>query len=243
MAAVAQAEWSALDTKSVGLAQQVTAWSQLGSPLNVSLVAQQVAGWTKLGSDASISLNPQAQLGWEQLAVTGINLTPGIGLPPDYKLVTSTIYPDGKTYNGPAERCMATFEFLPANWPGARWFIDKIIDQHIAQKVKDAGLKPLTLKLYESGFRYIVEIEAATAAAPYVALAPVAWTAIIIGAFVLAALIVIFVTIKTVTNFIYKSPVAGIAAGVIVLGIAGIAVLGLAIWKGSSVKAAVAGKR
>lgn len=176
------------------------------------------------------------------LKVNG-NLASPTGIPSNFKLVESVVYPDGKTYSGPAERCMATFSFYPINWPGANWFIDHLIAKHMADKLSAAGAKPLTFKLYEDGFDYIMVIEAAK---PVVQLAvgivQIAWSTIVLAALILAALIVIFFIIKVTEDFIYKTPGAAIGAGLIALGIAGLLVIGLAIYKGSSIKGAITGK-
>ncbi len=176
------------------------------------------------------------------LTVTG-NLASSTGIPSNYKLVENITYPDGKTYTGAAERCLATFSFFPANWPGATWFIDSLIAKHMSDKLSAAGAKPLTFKLYESGFDYIMVIEAAK---PVMASAAgaiqIAWSVIVLAALILAALIVIFFTIKVTEDFIYKTPAAALSSGIIALGVGALMVVGLALYKGTSVKGAVTGR-
>ncbi len=176
------------------------------------------------------------------LTVTG-TLASSTGIPSNYKLVENVTYPDGKTYTGEAERCLATFSFFPANWPGATWFIDSLIAKHMANKLSAAGARPLTFKLYESGFDYIMVIEAAKPVVPNAAGAiQIAWSVIVLAALILAALIVIFFTIKVTEDFIYKTPGPAIKTGYIVLGAGALIVLGLVVYKGSSVKEAVTGR-
>lgn len=168
--------------------------------------------------------------------------TPG-GIPADYKLVQSLAYPDGKSYSGPAERCYATFTFLPSNWPGANWFINSLIVKRIAEKLSASGARPLTLKLYEKGFDYIMVIEAAKpSVGSAVGFIQIGWSVLLLAAFVLAALIVVFFTVKSVEEFFYKAPAAATTAGLIALGLAGMFVVGLAISKGTSVKGAITGR-
>ncbi len=176
------------------------------------------------------------------LTVTG-TLASSTGIPSNYKLVENITYPDGKTYTGAAERCLATFSFFPANWPGATWFIDSLIAKHMADKLSAAGAKPLTFKLYESGFDYIMVIEAAKPVmASAVGAIQIAWSVIILAALILAALIVVFFTIKSIEDFVYKTPAAALTTGVIALGIGAIVVLGLAIANKTSVKESITGK-
>ncbi len=204
--------------------------------------------WDRIDStDLKISpgMPPPAESRWDKLDVEKLTLSSGVfTIPPGYQLVESTVYPDGKTYNGPAERCYASLTFLPANWPGATWFIDRLLNQRIADKLSEAGAKPLNFKLYEMGFNYIVVIEASKptvqSAMPVI---QIGWSVIILSAFILAALIVIFFTIKMTLDFIYKSPLAAGVSGLIFLGLGAIAVIGIAASKGSSVKQAVTGKR
>ena len=177
------------------------------------------------------------------IKVSGSIANPAI-IPSNFELVESVTYPDGKTYSGPAERCFASFTFLPANWPGSTWFIDHLIAKHMADKLSAAGAKPLNFKLYGDGFDYIMVIEAAKPVVQSaVGIIQIAWSVIVLAALVLAALIVIFFIIKVTEDFIYKSPGAAIGAGVILLGIAGLLVVGLAIYKGSSVKGAITGQK
>lgn len=254
-------QWYLDDQKSVSISFQAappTGWNKVGeASLSISPTTAPPTGWTKLGEaslvitpsavtptwtklgEASLTITPAvvSPTGWSKLGEASLTIQPGFEIPADYNLVDQKVYDDGKTYNGPAERCVASFSFLPTNFPGTKWFIDHLFADHIADKVKEQGEKPLTYKLYEKGTSYFIVIEATktTAAATYVR-HPFPWAAVIIAALVLAIVIVITVAIIKTEDFIYKAPGAAATItkwGLIALGIAGVVVVGIAISKGA----------
>ena len=172
--------------------------------------------------------------------------TVDIVIPADYKIVQQTDFDAKKTYSGYAQRCIATFSFLPINWPGVNWFIKETFDKKIEDAINSKGEKPLDMTLYESpdGFSYILVMEATltTSAAFYGAVAQGAllpWE--IIGALIVVGLIVLFFIIKQVTEFVIKAPAAALATGLLIVGGGLIVVVGIAMIKGTSVKEALTG--
>jgi hypothetical protein len=113
----------------------------------------------------------------------------------------------------------------------------------MADQLSAAGAKPLTFKLYEDGFDYIMVIEAAKPVVESaVGAIQIAWSALVLAALILAALIVVFFTIKSIEDFVYKTPGPALGTGLIALGIGGVIVLALALSKGTSIKGAITGK-
>ena len=168
-------------------------------------------------------------------------------IPSDYKIVQQTDYAAKKTYSGNAQRCIATFSFLPANWPGINWFIKETFDKKIEDEITAKGEQPLDMTLYESpdGFDYILIMEATlTTSAAFngaVAQGPfLPWE--IIGGLIVVGLIILFFTIKEITEFVIKAPAAALGTGLLVVGGLAIVVVGIAIFKGTSVKQAITGK-
>ena len=208
-------------------------WVKMGTPVTNTIQVSQVAGptnnWVKMGN----ALTATIDVGEAEI-------------PSNFKLVQTITYPDGKKYSGNAQRCLATFSFAPASWPGSTWFIDHTLEQKALNQIESNGEKALTFKLYESGFDYIMVIEATmTKPVAYInaqAQGPLLPWEIICG-LILVGLIILFFIIKQVTEFIYKAPAAAISMGLIALGMAGVVVVGPAIYKGSSVKQAVTGKK
>jgi hypothetical protein len=212
------------------------------APGSHSLVATDLYGNTSPAVPFTVTqpVIPTPTTGWDILKTASIKLTPGeFTIPVGYSQVLSTIFPDGKTYSGQAQRVYATFNFLPANFPGAEWFINLAFDQKVADQIKSKGEKPLDMTLYENGFNYIVVFEASNTSASLIGNAAPLFgiddaTLIIAGVITLLALIVIGLTVNEVVQFLYKAPGTAITIGAIVAGVAVVTVVGIAIWKGSS---------
>jgi len=240
--------WVQVASKSLTIspAEQPSVWLKVAEKSLTVSPTEEVEEWLKVAEKSlSISPAPETPEGWSQLAEATLHVEPGFEIPEGYELVDEKIYPDGETYSGPAQRCVATFTFLPANWPGSKWFIDKLFSGKISSKLKEQEAKPLTYRLYEKGWSYYIVIEATVpatsgigrAARAYVAAFP--WAAVIIGALILAIIITIAVIIIKTEDFLYKSPGAAKEItkwGLIALGIASVIVIGIAVAKGGGKK-------
>jgi hypothetical protein len=226
-------------TLSISPAEQPSVWVSVASKNLTISPTQEVEEWVKV-AEKSLSITPgEVPEGeWAQVAEETLVVEPGFEIPEGYDLVDEKIYDAGKTYSGPAQRCVATFTFLPADWPGTKWFIDKLFSGKISSKLTEEGATPLTYRLYEKGFSYYIVIEATVpaeggvgrAARAYVAAFP--WAAVIVGALILAIVITIAVTIIKTEDFLYNAPEAAKEItkwGWIALGIASVVVIGIAI--------------
>ena len=169
-------------------------------------------------------------------------------IPPDFKKVLDTVYPDGKTYNGPAEQVIAEFKLTPEQIPGTRWWAEKVMVDKMASEVEAQGSKMLTLKVYENTVptlwtEYILVVEATKPSVPAVAVAsPLAWNIIIIAALAIVGIIIFyFFFLHPVLEFIYKAPGAAAGVGFFILAAGVLAVIGIAASKGTSIKKAVTG--
>ena len=236
MAAAAPTGWTKLAEQSVAVKMAAAVpggWVKLDEHTsNVKAGAPIPGGWVKLAEQsASVKMGVAHPGGWVQLgnSVNG-SIKNGFAIPPNFKLVQQNVYPDGKSYSGPAQRCVSTWSFLPSNFPGASWFTQHLFINHLASKISEQGEKPLTMKLYENGTHYFLVIEATNTATGYVRQFP--WLIVIAAALVLAIIIAIVVTIIHTEDFFYKAPAAAAAFTVLVLGVAAAAVVGVAIWKG-----------
>jgi hypothetical protein len=174
-------------------------------------------------------------------------VTPPGEIPAGYELVDSEEYPANATYTGNAERAIASFKFLPDEFPGAEWFVDRFIAKHIKDEIEKQGEKPLTYKLYNKGFDYKMVIETTlTQHAPSgsVAFGPLVWVAII-GAITLASLITIYFLTIEVVDFVKTAPAKAAATiagvGLILLGVGALTVVGIAAYKGTPVKKVITG--
>src|SRR5487761_2099548 len=230
-------------TKSVAV---VVAWQKLAT--KAVTITPEVVAWQKLAAKA-VTITPTAG-GWQRLATKAITLTSKeFVIPPDFKKVLDKVYPEGGTYNGPAERVITEFKLTPEQIPGTRWWAEKVLADKMASEVEAQGEKILTLKVYENTVptlwtEYILVAEATKTAKPYVGFGPVAWTAIILAALIIVGIIVFFFFfLHPVLDFVYKSPGTALSTGLIFLGVGALAVLGLAVYKGTSVKEAVTGRR
>jgi len=237
--------WQKLATKAVTITPEIVAWQKLAT--KAVTITPVVVTWQKLATK-SVTILPITP-GWENLAAKAITLTSKeFTIPPDFKKVLDKVYPDGETYNGPAERAIAEFKLTPEQIPGARWFAETVMADKLASEVEKEGAKMLTLKVYENTVptlwtEYIMVAEATKPAATAEAVAsPLAWTPIILVSLTIVGIIVFyFFLLRPITEFIYKSPGAAISTGLILLGAGALAVLGMAIYKGTSVKGAVTG--
>jgi len=168
-------------------------------------------------------------------------------IPPDFKKILDIVYPDGKTYNGPAERATAEFKLTPEQIPGTRWFAEKVMVDKLASEVEKQGGKMLTLKLYENTTpllwtEYLLVAEATKPTTAYVGFDPVTWTTIILAALIIVGIIVLyFFFLRPVLDFLYDAPGTAIGMGLIALGISAVVVIGIAAYKGTSAKKAVTG--
>lgn len=239
--------WDRLDSKMLTITPlpPPNVWERLDSK-SVTITPQQPSNvWDRLDSK-SITISPLEAGGWDKLASTSpvkiFNMDAGI-IPPYFKLVMDTTYPEAKTYTGDAQRAFMGFTFAIdlSNFPGANWFIDKGFEIAISNKIKEQGLIPLSMKLYESGRWYIVVAEAGQAPAAYVPLIQVGWTVLVVAALVVIGIALLTVALFKVINFIIKAPGAAIGIGLIIAGVAGVALVGYALSKGTSVKSGITG--
>lgn len=226
--------------------------TQVDIVVNGTIANEHVSVEADASGNGSGTITPGDVAGDYTIQAVGLNgSSPAVAftiiwvMPAGFTSVMSTTYPAQKTYSGPAQKIIGQFTFLPANWPGAKWYINKFFDQKLAAQITKAGDQPLTMELYENGFSYIV-IFTASYSAPASRVAaqfdPLSAAAIIAASIALIVIgILITVTIISIIHFIEKAPAAAIATGLIILGIAGVAVVGLAIYKGTSVKKAVTG--
>jgi hypothetical protein len=226
--------------------------TQVNVVVNGTIANEHVSVEADASGNGSGTITPGDVAGDYTIQAVGINgSSPAVAftivwvMPAGFTQVMSTTYPAQKTYSGPAQKVIGQFTFLPANWPGAKWYINKFFDQKMADEITKAGDQPLTMELYENGFSYII-IFTASYSAPAARVAaqfdPLSAAAIIAACIALIVIgILITVTIISITHFIEKAPAAAIATGLIILGIAGVAVVGLAIYKGTSVKKAITG--
>lgn len=236
--------WSKLSQQQGSISPVAQAgWVKLNQQA-ASLGLPAAAGWTNLAQQTvTIQKETVPPSGWVALDMKTVTIPIGLIIPPDYKLVIERLYPDGETYSGLAQRCTASWTFLPSNFPGANWFTNTLFLNRLAYEVSAQGQKLLTMKLYEDGLNYLLVMEITnTTPEAYVALAPLALIAIIAGALAIIVIVIGIVIINT-ENFVYKAPGAAISSALILLGIVAAGVVGLAIWKGTSVKEAVAGKK
>lgn len=213
-------------------------WEQISSTFkSVSLQSTPPpAQWEQISSHyVSVPLGTTPSTGWQKLTQgQSFEVPQGFSIPTDFQLVDEEIFPDGEDYNGPAQRCTASFTFAPSNWPGVKWFIDKLFASKLKNAIADSGEKILTYKLYEKGFDYYIVIEATDSPSTYVGLA---WAPVIMAALVVAGLIVLFLTITSIENFVYKNKDKVTQWGLIALGIAGVTVIGIALFKNPSSQA------
>jgi hypothetical protein len=237
------AYWEAISSTFQGVALETPSqpyWEAISSHyVNVPLQSTQPPGeWEKLDSrSVNVPMGTGQPPGeWEKLTDgQTFKVSTGFSIPTGFEIVDEEVFPAGETYKGPAQRCTASFSFLPANWPGVKWFIDKLFANKVKQAVQDSGEQILTYKLYEKGIDYYIVVEATNSAKAYVGLA---WTPIIIAALALAGLVVLFLTITSIEDFIYDVTGGGADAGktitkwgLIALGIAGVTVIGIALFK------------
>jgi len=239
--------WQKLATKAVTVTPIVVAWQKLATA--TATITPIVVVWQKLAT-TSVTILPTT-VGWEKLTTKAVTLTAKeFTIPPDFKKVLDKVYPDGETYNGPAERVIAEFKLTPEQIPGTRWFAETVMANKMASEVEAQGAKMLTLKVYENTVptlwtEYILIAEATKPAVPARAVAsPLAWTPIILAALVIVGVIVFyFFFLHPVLEFIYKAPGKALGSGLILLGAGALAVLGIAMSKGTSVKGAVTGSK
>ena len=238
MKAVIPAAWTQLSERSGSIRMKAVtpaAWTQLAERSgSIRMKAVIPAAWTQLAERSGIiNKGEVTTTGWHQIGQSvSANIKPGFLIPPDFKLVQENIYPDGKTYSGPAQRCTASWSFLPSSFPGASWFTEHMFINHLADKVTDQGEKILDMKLYEKGTDYILVMEITNTAKSYVKAFPFA--IVIGGALLLAIIIVLTVLILKTEDFFYKNPLAAAGFSVLILGVAAAAVLGIALVKGAS---------
>jgi len=240
--------WEKLATKAVTITPEVVeAWEKLATKSYT--LTPIVMGWQELASKA-VTILPIAP-GWERLATKSYTLAPKeFTIPPDFEKVLDKVYPEGETFNGEAERAIAEFKLTPEQIPGTRWWAETVMADKMASEVEKEGAKMLTLKVYENTTptlwtEYILIAEATKPAVPARAVAsPIAWAPIIYASLGIVGIIAFyFFFLRPVIDFVYKSPGAAIGTGLIFLGIAALGVLGLAVYKGTSVKEAITGKQ
>lgn len=243
------AYWEAISSTFQGVALETPTqpyWEAISSHyVSVPMGSTQPGGWEKLTTGYNLQVpmgSTQPSGEWTKLTDGQTFKVPlGFVIPTGFTLVDEEVFPAGETYKGPAQRCTASFSFLPASWPGVKWFIDKMFANKVKQAVQDSGEQILTYKLYENGVDYYIVVEATNTAKAYVGLA---WMPIIVAALALGGLIVIFLTVTSIEDFVYDVTGGGADAGktitkwgLIALGIAGAAVIGIALVKKPSSQA------
>jgi hypothetical protein len=236
------AGWEKLGVLNQNVAVQNTAgWQKLANG-NVQVAVSQSKGWQQL-QQSNVEVGISEIGGWQKLDTKDLATKAGFEIPAGYTLVLDQTTDAGKKYNGPAQRSVSSWHFLPAVFPGALWFTKTFFLNKLAGEVQKQGQQLLTMKLYEDGTDYFLVMETTNTATAYRALAPAIIAAIVIAALVLAIIITLAVTVHMVTDFLYKQPGTAIALGLILLGVAGAGVLGFAIYKGTSVRQAITGKK
>ena len=223
------ANWAKLNQTSVEVGLQETAgWAKLNQT-SVAVGIQETAGWQKLATQ-NIPIAISQTAGWQKLATKEVTLKPGFEIPQGYKLVQSTLYPEGKTYKGKAERCTFQFKLTPEQIPGTTWIGKKLADS-FAGEVEKQGGKMLELKVYENVVptfwtEYLVIATAREAPlSPLLRAFPFPWTiviALVLVAVILIALIFVIREIKTVD---WSTPGGVLIGGLGILAAAGGAVL------------------
>jgi hypothetical protein len=235
------AGWQKLTSQNVNVGLQPTAgWQKLTSQ-NVNVGLQPIGGWQKL-QQKQVEVGISATGGWQKLGTKQVSVKQGFEIPAGYTKVLDQTTDAGKKYSGPAQRSVSSWSFLPASFPGAMWFTKTFFLNKLAGEVQKQGQQLLDMQLYENGTAYFLVMETTNTATGYRPYAQAVIAAIIIAALILAIVITLIVLVHIVTDFVYKSPGAAISIGLILLGVAGAGVLGLAIWKGTSVKQAITGK-
>ncbi len=236
------AGWEKLQATQVNIGvQSLAGWRKMDTE-NAQVAVSETEGWKKL-QDTTVNVGITEIGGWYKLDTKDLATKAGFEIPEGYNLVLDQTTDAGKKYSGPAQRSVSSWNFLPAAFPGVMWFTKTLFLNKLAGEVEKQGQQLLTMKLYENGTAYFLVMETTNTTTAYRALAQAAIAAIIIAALILAIVITLAITVHMVTDFAYETPGTAISLGLILLGIAGAGVLGFAIYKGTSVKEAVTGKK
>lgn len=248
---VAPPQWEQLATIQVSVKKKVVAWEQLATT-QATVKKKAALTWEQLATtQATVKKGGQPSTEWVLLTQTSVSVKhEAFSIPPEFIKVLDIVYPEGKTYNGPAERAIAEFKLTPEQIPGTRWFAETVMAEKMASEVEAQGAKMLTLRVYENiqptlWTEYILIAEATNPALPAKAVgSPLVWAPIIYAALAIVSIIVFyFFLLRPVTEFIYKSPGAAIGTGLILLGAGALAILGIAMYKGTSIKETVTGPK
>ena len=165
-------------------------WAELDTQyVTLEPSEEEIAGW-KLLKTVNVTLTPSEEevAGWKLLDTKTITLTPSeVEIPGEWELVHSEKTGVGLWYIGKAEQCTFEFTAPPEQIPGVKWLIGKL-GSALKTKVEAEGGKVLEYKLYfdkagvaTSRWKVVITAHAS----------PLAWSAIIIAALVLATIVVI----------------------------------------------------
>ena len=133
-------------------------------------------------------------------------------------------------YEGPAEKCVYTFNLGPDQIPGTAWAARQIINAHV-EELADQNSQLLELRVWEDTTptwqtNYYVEVVATAS--------PLFWNLIIGGVLAILFVIAIYFTIKEIKNITQYigdnvSPVTTNIA--LILGIGVVAIVGIVLWR------------
>lgn len=162
----------------------------------------------------------------------------------------SNDYAAAGSYSGNAEQAIAKVTVnLPDQLFNTAIEAQSLYNQY-AQQIVEQGEQPINIQVwvdraptFSTDFYVVMTTTVTQPTSRAVPLAPIVWVAIIAALVVIAFIIAVAAySIVHTEDFIVKAPGAAIGLGIIALGVASVALIGLAIWRGTSIKQAVTGK-
>jgi len=211
---IALAKWTLLASKTLTVkyaAPPVVGWTLLASKtltVKVSAVPPPV-GWSLLASK-TLTVKPTAPppVGWSLLASKTLNVKAG-PLPAKWELQYHYIDPWAYFYEGSAEQAIAEYTLPPEEFPFTDDMAKKLTNGLIDKLTEGApGARLLEVKLYfdKAGplwSRWLIEVTASVPQAAGTIGYVIPWPLIIKGAIIIAALILVYFIVKTVTTAMF----------------------------------------